>query len=79
LENGEELMEFLLNRKQPSEKGSAVPACLLLDLKMPRKDGKEALWEIRHDPDYATLPILVLSTSDSEDDKQYCAGFGVSG
>jgi CheY-like chemotaxis protein len=44
---------------------------------MPRKDGREALFEIKQNPEYVNLPVLVLSTSDSEYDKQYCKKLGV--
>jgi two-component system, response regulator len=75
--DGEELLDYLFGRQQYSANGPIIPMCLLLDLKMPRKDGREALFEIRQNPDYANLPILILSTSDSEYDKQYCAKLGV--
>jgi len=78
VEDGEALMNFLMGRKEYTEKGPAMPMCLLLDLKMPRKDGREALKEIRLNPEYSELPILVLSTSNSEDDKQYCTELGIS-
>ena len=79
VEDGEELLDYLLGREKFAANGPNVPECLLLDLKMPRKDGREALWEIRQNPEFANLRILVLSTSDSENDKQYCAELGVSG
>ena len=78
VEDGEELMDFLLNRKQFSEKSPQMPVCLVLDLKMPRKNGREALKEIRQNPKYKDLPIIVLSTSDSEHDKEYCTSFGIT-
>ena len=78
VEDGEELMDFLLGRKQYAEKGPALPACLLLDLKMPRKNGLEALKEIRQNTIYRDLPIIILSTSDSENDRDSCTRFGIS-
>ena len=78
VEDGEELMDFLLGRNHYTEKGSEMPACLLLDLKMPRKDGRQILKEIRQNPRFKELPIIILSTSDSEHDKNYCAKLGVS-
>ena len=78
VEDGEELLDYLLGREQFAANKPTLPECLLLDLKMPRKDGREALWEIRQNPEFANLRILVLSTSDSENDKQYCAELGVS-
>ncbi len=77
VEDGEELLDYLLGREKFAANGPTVPECLLLDLKMPRKDGREALREIRQNPEFADLRIVVLSTSDSENDKQYCAELGV--
>lgn len=78
VEDGEELLDYLLGRKQYAEKGPAMPMCLLLDLKMPKKDGKEVLKEIRQNSGFRELPIIVLSTSDSEHDRQYCTRFEIS-
>ncbi len=78
VEDGEELLDYLLGREKFAANGPTVPECLLLDLKMPRKDGREALREIRQNPEFADLRIMVLSTSDSEDDKKYCKELGVT-
>ena len=77
VEDGVELLDYLFGREQYAANESTRPGCLLLDLKMPRMDGREALQEIRQNPEYADLPILILSTSDSENDKQYCSELGV--
>ena len=76
--DGEELMDFLIGRKKYAETGPVMPGCLLLDLKMPRKDGREALKEIRQNPKFDSLPVLILSTSDSDHDRNYCTRLGVS-
>ena len=79
VKNGEELLDYLFRREKYAEnEPSPRPVCILLDLNMPRKDGREALWEIRQNPAFKELPIIVLSTSDSERDKKYCAGLGVA-
>jgi two-component system, response regulator len=78
VKDGEELLDYLYGREQYSANGPTIPKCLLLDLKMPRKDGREALFEIRQNSEFANLPVLVLSTSDSEHDKQYCTKLGVN-
>jgi CheY-like chemotaxis protein len=78
VKDGEELLDFLLGQGQYAGNGPVMPACLLLDLKMPRKDGREALREIRQHPDYRNLPIIIVSTSDYEQDKKYCAELGVT-
>jgi two-component system, chemotaxis family, response regulator Rcp1 len=48
--------------------GTPRPDLILLDLNMPRKDGREVLAEIKTDPDLALIPIVVLTTSQSEQD-----------
>jgi len=77
VEDGEELLDYLFRRAGYAETDSPRPSCLMLDLNMPRKDGREALWEIRQDPEFRDLPIVVVTTSDSERDKEYCAELGV--
>lgn len=79
VEDGQELMDYLFRRVQHEGiSESPRPSCVLLDLNMPRKDGREALWEIRQDPGLSNLPVIVLTTSNSEKDKEYCTELGVS-
>ncbi len=79
VQNGEELLDYLFRREKYAEnEPSPRPACILLDLNMPKKDGREALWEIRQNPAFKELPIIVLSTSGSDHDKTYCSGLGVA-
>lgn len=67
--DGEELMEYLQHRGAWSDPASAPrPGLILLDLNMPRKDGREALEEIRSDPDLRRIPVVVLTTSKAEED-----------
>jgi CheY-like chemotaxis protein len=69
VENGEELMDYLRNKGKYSDKEKYPrPGFLLLDLNMPKKDGREALKEIREDPDLKGLPVIVLTTSKAEED-----------
>jgi CheY-like chemotaxis protein len=61
--DGEELMDYLRARGGWAPPGAAPhPALILLDLNMPRKDGREALREIKGDPDLRRIPVVVLST-----------------
>jgi CheY-like chemotaxis protein len=63
------LMDYLRGRGAYTEPGSAPrPGVILLDLNMPRKDGREALREIKADPDLRTIPVVVLTTSKAEED-----------
>lgn len=69
VEDGEELMDYLHRRgKYADPTVSPRPGLLLLDLNMPRKDGREALKEIKADPTLRRIPIVVLTTSKAEED-----------
>lgn len=64
VEDGEELMNYLRRRgKYRHLKEKPLPALILLDLNMPRKDGHEALREIKSDPVLCHIPVVVLTTS----------------
>jgi len=69
VEDGDELLDYLYRRGRYSEPDAApTPGLILLDLNMPRKDGREALREIKADPDLRRIPIIVLTTSKAEED-----------
>ena len=67
--DGVDLMDYLRRRgryREPSQ--SPRPGLILLDLNMPRKAGREALQEIKADPDLRSIPVIVLTTSKAEED-----------
>jgi CheY-like chemotaxis protein len=69
VEDGEELMDYLNRRgKYEALRNDPLPGLILLDLNMPRKDGREALKEIKADPHLRRIPIVVLTTSKAEED-----------
>jgi len=69
VEDGEELIDYLRHRGKYAEPSSAPrPGLILLDLNMPRMDGREALREIKADPDLRRIPVVVLTTSEAETD-----------
>ena len=69
VEDGEELMNYLRRRGRYSDRGKyPVPGLILLDLNMPRKDGREALKEIKSDLLLKRIPVIVLTTSKAEED-----------
>ena len=69
VEDGEELLDYLYHRGRYAEPASSpTPGLILLDLNMPRKDGREALREIKADPDLRRIPVVVLTTSKAEED-----------
>src|SRR5262245_13235291 len=61
VEDGVELMDYLYRRGKSSDPAdSPRPGLILLDLNMPRKDGREALKEIKADPNLRTIPVVIL-------------------
>ena len=80
VQDGEELLDYLHRRGkyQDAEKWP-MPALILLDLNMPRKDGREALREIKADPVLQRIPIVALTTSQAEKDISSTYQNGVSG
>jgi CheY-like chemotaxis protein len=69
VEDGVELLDYLNRRnKFASPASSPRPGLILLDLNMPRKDGREALREIKGHPDWRKIPVVVLTTSTAEPD-----------
>ena len=74
VKDGVEAMAFLRNEGQYAD--SPRPDLMLLDLNMPRKDGRTVLAEIKSDPDLRTIPVVVLTTSKADEDiyKSYDLG-----
>jgi CheY-like chemotaxis protein len=69
VEDGEELLDYLYKRgRYVAPDAAPTPGLILLDLNMPRKDGREALREIKADPDLRRIPVVVLTTSKAEED-----------
>jgi len=67
--DGEELMEYLQRRGKYAPPAEAPrPGIILLDLDLPKKDGREALKEIQSDPDLRLIPIVVLTTLKADED-----------
>ena len=67
--DGEELLDYLLLRGKYADAASApAPGLILLDLNMPRKDGRQALREIRQHPDWRRTPVVVFTTSKADTD-----------
>jgi len=68
VEDGEELMDYLHQRGKYAANPPPKPGLILLDLNMPRKDGREALKEIKSDPELRKIPVVILTTSKAPDD-----------
>ncbi|MFQ5739312.1 MAG: response regulator [Acidobacteriota bacterium] len=77
--DGEELMDYLHRRGEYAAPSSAPrPRLILLDLNMPRKDGREALAEIKSSLTLRAIPVVVLTTSDAEEDIRHCCDLGAN-
>ena len=68
VDDGVELMEYLRGEGKYAEQDNPWPGLILLDLNMPRKDGREALAEIKADPVLRRIPVVILTTSKVEED-----------
>jgi CheY-like chemotaxis protein len=66
VEDGEEALDYLNQRGE--HEGVTRPDLVLLDLNLPRVSGREVLAEVKAHPDLAAIPVIILSTSDAEDD-----------
>ena len=79
VENGEELLDYLNNKGRFSDTEKyPTPGLILLDLNMPKKDGREALKEIKSDDKLRMIPVVVLTTSKAEEDILRTYDLGVS-
>jgi two-component system response regulator len=69
VENGEELLDYLYHRGKYADPASSPrPGLILLDLNMPKVDGREALLKLKQDPDLRRIRVVVLTTSKAEED-----------
>ncbi|MBA2502612.1 MAG: response regulator [Pyrinomonadaceae bacterium] len=79
VEDGEELMDYLHRRDKYQRPADAPrPGLILLDLNMPKKDGREALKEIKDDAELRQIPVVVLTTSKAEEDIYRTYNLGVN-
>ena len=69
VEDGVELLDYLHRRGKFADPASSPrPGIILLDLNMPRKDGREALQELKQDPRFRAIRVIILTTSKAEED-----------
>jgi CheY-like chemotaxis protein len=66
VKDGVEAMEFL--RREGKHSGAPRPDIILLDLNLPKKDGREVLQDIKNDNELKRIPVVVLTTSKAEED-----------
>ena len=79
VEDGEELLDYLYHRGKYADPGSAPrPGLILLDLNLPRKDGREVLEAIKRDPELCRIPVVILTTSNAQEDVLRTYSLGAS-
>ena len=79
VKDGIELMDYLRHQGDYSDPSTSPrPGLILLDLNMPRMDGREALKEIKSDPELRSIPVVVLTTSSAEEDIIKTYEYGVN-
>jgi CheY-like chemotaxis protein len=78
VENGVELLEFLDDIHEKRTNGRYYPGLILLDLNMPKKDGREALKEIKQHPVFKKIPVIVFTTTKSENEIKRCYELGAN-
>jgi two-component system response regulator len=78
VEDGAELLDYLYKKGRFSSPETVRPGLILLDLNMPKLDGREALKQIKSDPDLKRIPVIVLTTSNAEEDITRSYDLGVN-
>lgn len=78
VENGIELMHFLMEEKLRNEVDRKFPAFIMLDLNMPKKDGREVLKELKENLQYKTIPVVVFTTTKNENEIRRCYELGAN-
>jgi two-component system, response regulator len=78
VEDGEELLDYLYNRGKYSDANNPLPGLILLDLNMPKKDGREVLKELKETPQFRRIPVIILTTSKAEEDVLRSYDLGVN-
>lgn len=77
VENGVEVINYL-NFLKGSEKEKMYPRFILLDLNMPKKDGREVLKELKQNPELKQIPVVIFSTTNNEQEMRRCYEFGAN-
>jgi CheY-like chemotaxis protein len=76
--DGQDLLDYLKKRGKYINSKNLLPGLILLDLNMPKMDGREALKEIKLDPELRVIPVVVLTTSKADEDMLKCYALGAN-
>jgi len=76
--NGDQALDFLFQRGEYDGQSAPRPSMILLDLNLPGTDGREVLQIIKAEPKLLSIPVIVLTTSDAEDDINRCYEAGAN-
>ena len=79
VEDGEQLLQYLRHEGPYTAENAPRPGVILLDLNMPRLDGREALEQMKADPALRRIPVVVLTTSNAHEDLLNTYDMGVAG
>lgn len=77
VENGVEALEYL-QKLCNTEKEPSLPRFILLDLNMPKKDGREVLKELKQHPQLKKIPVVIFSTTNNEQEMRRCYELGAN-
>ncbi len=78
VDNGVELVQFLSRQNGKPNPGKCFPGFIMLDLNMPKKDGREVLKEIKENPLYRKIPVVVFTTTKNEHEVTRCYELGAN-
>jgi CheY-like chemotaxis protein len=78
VENGIELIEYLSRISQKKILDAQYPGFILLDLNMPKKDGREVLKEIKQHPELKKIPVIIFTTTKNENEIRRCYELGAN-
>jgi CheY-like chemotaxis protein len=76
--NGVELITYLESIQVNQQHSSAYPTFVLLDLNMPKKDGREVLHFMKQHPVYKRIPVIIFTTTKNENEVRYCYDLGAN-
>lgn len=78
VENGIELIEYLSAISEKKTLDAQYPGFILLDLNMPKKDGREVLKEIKQHPELKKIPVIIFTTTKNENEIRRCYELGAN-